>query len=79
VSELTRLGDTQTFSVTLLDALVRSGEELSAAVDQLPNAYLCALADRMNLSPAQSMSQMRTVVKRRLVGAGGLVRESRAK
>lgn len=59
------------FNVAYLDSLERAGTTLAAAVDELPNDYLRALGDRLDLGLNQSMTQLRIVVKRRLVGAGG--------
>lgn len=66
-------------AVKRLDAMVRHGEVLAAAVDVASREELLALADRFGLAPRGSTSVLRIQVKRRLVRAGGLIRESRAK
>lgn len=81
-----RLGETQAFKdvqtkgrVKHLDAIVRTGESMSRAVNALDRTQLRALADRMDVLDSLATPQLRKVLKRRLVDAGGLVRESRAK
>lgn len=51
-----------------LDAIVRTGERLSEAVDQLPRESLKALADRMELTYKNGTIEIRRAVKRRLLG-----------
>lgn len=62
-----------------IDAVVRTGERLSKAVDAMSREQIKALADRLGLASRGSTMVLRIQVKRRLLGAGGLIRESRAK
>lgn len=66
-------------SLKRLDAIVHTGERLAKAVDVVSREELRALADRFELNPNEASSVLRIQVKRRLLGAHGLVRASRAK
>ena len=74
-----RLSDVPAFSVKYLDSIVNAGAVLNGAVNELPREYLCALADRVGIEDRSGWreDELRKVVKRRLVGAGGRIREPR--